>query len=52
GDAAVLVPDVDAAARLLCADLRPGDVVLVKASQAARLDRVASALLDHEDLPR
>ena len=39
------VPDVDAAAALLTAELRPGDVVLVKASRAYRLERVAAALL-------
>jgi UDP-N-acetylmuramoyl-tripeptide--D-alanyl-D-alanine ligase len=35
------VPDVDAAVALLRADLRAGDVVLVKASRAASLERVA-----------
>ncbi|HZB47737.1 MAG TPA: cyanophycin synthetase, partial [Mycobacteriales bacterium] len=40
------VPDVDAAVALLRAELRPGDVVLVKASRSVGLDRVASALLD------
>jgi UDP-N-acetylmuramoyl-tripeptide--D-alanyl-D-alanine ligase len=39
------VGDVDAALALLRAELEPGDVVLVKASRAAGLDRVASALL-------
>ena len=38
------VPDVDAAVALLRAELRPGDVVLVKASRAAGLERVALAL--------
>jgi len=41
----VLVPDVDAAIALLDAEVRPGDVVLVKASKAAALWRVADALL-------
>jgi UDP-N-acetylmuramoyl-tripeptide--D-alanyl-D-alanine ligase len=38
------VPDADAAVALLAAELRPGDVVLVKASRAAGLERVAAAL--------
>jgi UDP-N-acetylmuramoyl-tripeptide--D-alanyl-D-alanine ligase len=37
---------VSAAVALLEAQLRPGDVVLVKASRGAGLDRVAAALLD------
>jgi UDP-N-acetylmuramoyl-tripeptide--D-alanyl-D-alanine ligase len=41
----VRVPDVDAAIALLEAEVRPGDVVLVKASKAAALWRVADALL-------
>jgi UDP-N-acetylmuramoyl-tripeptide--D-alanyl-D-alanine ligase len=40
------VPDVDAAVELLRAQLRPEDVVLVKASRAAGLERVALALLE------
>ncbi len=40
------VPDVDAALELLGRELRPGDVVLVKASRAAGLERVALALTD------
>lgn len=39
------VADVDAALGLLRAELAPGDVVLVKASRAAGLERLASALL-------
>jgi UDP-N-acetylmuramoyl-tripeptide--D-alanyl-D-alanine ligase len=39
------VPDAAAAAEVLAAELRPGDVVLVKASRAAGLERVAQALL-------
>ncbi|MEP6697124.1 MAG: UDP-N-acetylmuramoyl-tripeptide--D-alanyl-D-alanine ligase [Pseudonocardiales bacterium] len=39
------VPDIEAALRLLRAELRPGDVVLVKASRAAGLERIALALL-------
>jgi UDP-N-acetylmuramoyl-tripeptide--D-alanyl-D-alanine ligase len=45
GEESVLVPDVDAAVALLREQLRPGDVVLVKASKAQRLWRVADALL-------
>jgi UDP-N-acetylmuramoyl-tripeptide--D-alanyl-D-alanine ligase len=45
GEEPVLVPDVDAAVDLLRAELRAGDVVLVKAANAQRLWRVADALL-------
>lgn len=45
GTEAVAVPDVAAAVALLRADLAPGDVVLVKASRSAGLERVAAALL-------
>jgi UDP-N-acetylmuramoyl-tripeptide--D-alanyl-D-alanine ligase len=45
GEESVLVPDVDAALALLRDELRPGDVVLVKAAKAARLWRIADALL-------
>lgn len=49
-DESVFVTDVDAAVALLRVQLRPGDVVLVKASRAAGLERVAAALLgDPED---
>jgi UDP-N-acetylmuramoyl-tripeptide--D-alanyl-D-alanine ligase len=41
----VLVPDVEAAVALLDTELRPGDVVLVKAANLAALWRVADALL-------
>jgi UDP-N-acetylmuramoyl-tripeptide--D-alanyl-D-alanine ligase len=44
GEESVSVPDVDAATRLLRAQLRPGDVVLVKASNSAGLGRIAAAL--------
>jgi UDP-N-acetylmuramoyl-tripeptide--D-alanyl-D-alanine ligase len=40
------VPDVGAAIALLRAELRAGDVVLVKASRAASLERVALAIAD------
>ena len=39
-----MVPDADAALALLRAELRPGDVVLVKASNAAGLGPLADAL--------
>jgi UDP-N-acetylmuramoyl-tripeptide--D-alanyl-D-alanine ligase len=45
GDESAWVPDVDAALAVLRAELRPGDVVLVKASRAEGLERVAEALL-------
>ena len=40
-----VVPDVDAAVALLDAQVRPGDVVLVKASRSIGLERVVAALL-------
>jgi len=42
------VPDVAAALSTVGAELQPGDVVLVKASRAAGLERVAEALLAAE----
>ncbi|NLU82917.1 UDP-N-acetylmuramoyl-tripeptide--D-alanyl-D-alanine ligase [Rhodococcus sp. HNM0569] len=45
GDEAVLVPDTDAAIAFVRARLEPGDIVMVKASQAAGLGRVADALV-------
>jgi UDP-N-acetylmuramoyl-tripeptide--D-alanyl-D-alanine ligase len=44
--AASWVPDVDGAVALLRAELRPGDVVLIKASRAASLEQVALAIAD------
>jgi len=38
------VPDADAAIALLCKEIQPGDVVLVKASRAIGLERVALEL--------
>jgi UDP-N-acetylmuramoyl-tripeptide--D-alanyl-D-alanine ligase len=46
------VDDTDAALRLLRAELKPGDVVLVKASRAAGLERVALALTPDEEADR
>ncbi|RJQ81085.1 UDP-N-acetylmuramoyl-tripeptide--D-alanyl-D-alanine ligase [Amycolatopsis panacis] len=45
GEESVLVPDAGAAAALLHDQVRPGDVVLVKASHYVRLWQVAEALL-------
>ncbi|MFF7631789.1 UDP-N-acetylmuramoyl-tripeptide--D-alanyl-D-alanine ligase [Kitasatospora sp. NPDC008050] len=45
GEESVLVSDADAAVELLRGQLRPGDVVLVKASRSVGLERVAQALL-------
>jgi len=49
GGESEIVPDVAAALQVLAGDLEPGDVVLVKASRAVGLDRVAAALLDGGD---
>ncbi|MGW1894816.1 UDP-N-acetylmuramoyl-tripeptide--D-alanyl-D-alanine ligase [Streptomyces sp. NPDC002004] len=46
GEESVHVSDAQAAIDLLRRELRPGDVVLVKASRAVGLERVAMALLD------
>jgi UDP-N-acetylmuramoyl-tripeptide--D-alanyl-D-alanine ligase len=40
------VPDTESAVAMLRDELRPGDVVLVKASRAASLERVVSAIAD------
>ena len=45
GGEATMVADADAALALLRAELRPGDVVLVKASNAAGLGALADALV-------
>lgn len=46
GEESVHVSNVDSAVELLRAQLRPGDVVLIKASRVVGLDRVATALLE------
>lgn len=46
GAESTMVPDADAALELLRDELAPGDVVLVKASNAAGLGALAEALLD------
>jgi UDP-N-acetylmuramoyl-tripeptide--D-alanyl-D-alanine ligase len=48
GEESVFVTDNDEALAWLRQHLRPGDVVLVKASRAAALERVAEALLEEE----
>ncbi|WP_167101987.1 UDP-N-acetylmuramoyl-tripeptide--D-alanyl-D-alanine ligase [Mycobacterium sp. DL592] len=45
GSESTMVPDADAALELLRAELQPGDVVLVKASNAAGLSALAEALV-------
>ncbi|WP_137873318.1 UDP-N-acetylmuramoyl-tripeptide--D-alanyl-D-alanine ligase [Rhodococcus sp. Q] len=45
GDESTLVPDADAALEILRREVRPGDIVLVKASQSVGLWTVADALL-------
>ena len=45
-DESAYVADVDEAIALLRAQVRPGDIVLVKASRSVGLERVATALLD------
>jgi UDP-N-acetylmuramoyl-tripeptide--D-alanyl-D-alanine ligase len=46
GEEPVFVSDADEALALLLAEVRPGDVVLVKASRAAGLERVAQGLVE------
>ncbi|MER6996280.1 UDP-N-acetylmuramoyl-tripeptide--D-alanyl-D-alanine ligase [Streptomyces sp. NPDC000410] len=47
GEESVHVSDARAAVDLLRRELRPGDVVLVKASRSAGLERIAQALLEN-----
>jgi UDP-N-acetylmuramoyl-tripeptide--D-alanyl-D-alanine ligase len=49
GEESVHVPDRTAARELLAGLLRPGDVVLVKASRSHGLEQLAAALLDGAD---
>ncbi|RAG80658.1 UDP-N-acetylmuramoyl-tripeptide--D-alanyl-D-alanine ligase [Streptacidiphilus pinicola] len=48
GEESVLVPDADSAIELLREQVRPGDVVLVKASRSVGLEKVAAALLTQD----
>ncbi len=48
GSEAIMVPDAAAALALLRAELRPGDVVLVKASNAAGLGALGDALVTED----
>lgn len=48
GDESIHVPDVEAAIALLHEQVGPDDVILVKASRAIGLERVAAALLSDE----
>jgi UDP-N-acetylmuramoyl-tripeptide--D-alanyl-D-alanine ligase len=45
GEGSRVVSDVPAALELLAAEVRPGDVVLVKASRSSGLEKVAAGLL-------
>ena len=49
GSESIMVPDAESALELLRAELSPGDVVLVKASNAAGLGALAEALLTQAD---
>ncbi len=51
GSESLQVPDADGALELLRAELAPGDVVLVKASNAAGLGALAEALLGTQTEP-
>jgi UDP-N-acetylmuramoyl-tripeptide--D-alanyl-D-alanine ligase len=52
GSETTMVPDADAALALLRDELRAGDVVLVKASNAAGLGELADALLAEDGATR
>ncbi|TXS50933.1 UDP-N-acetylmuramoyl-tripeptide--D-alanyl-D-alanine ligase [Streptomyces sp. t39] len=52
GEESVHVSDAQAAVDLLRSELRPGDVVLVKASRSVGLEKVAEALLEGEGAVR
>ena len=49
GSESTMVPDADAAIELLRSELRPGDVVLVKASNAVGLGELADTLVQAGD---
>jgi UDP-N-acetylmuramoyl-tripeptide--D-alanyl-D-alanine ligase len=46
GNESAYADSIEAALELLRAELRPGDVVLVKASRTVGLERLAAALLE------
>ena len=48
GEESIHVPDIDAAIALLRDQVRPDDVVLVKASRSIGLERIAEALLSED----
>ncbi|MEV6109740.1 UDP-N-acetylmuramoyl-tripeptide--D-alanyl-D-alanine ligase [Streptomyces sp. NPDC051940] len=52
GEESVHVSDAEAALELLRSELRPGDVVLVKASRSVGLEKVAAALLEGGEAAR
>ncbi len=52
GSTAVCVADADEAVALLRGALQPGDIVLVKASRAAGLERIAEALMQDDQTRR
>ena len=52
GEESVHVSDARAAVDLLRSELRPGDVVLVKASRSAGLERIAQVLVDDDPARR
>lgn len=51
GDESVWVPDVAAAIELLDAQVKSGDVVLVKASRTIGLETIAAHLLEDDEVP-
>jgi len=52
GEESVLAADIEDAVAMLRRELKPGDVVLVKASQSVGLWRVADALLTGQEVAR
>ncbi|HEV2088590.1 MAG TPA: UDP-N-acetylmuramoyl-tripeptide--D-alanyl-D-alanine ligase [Cryptosporangiaceae bacterium] len=50
GEESVHVPDVDGALAVLGGELRAGDVVLVKASKSAHLERITASLLGRPEV--